>query len=45
LKAEVEEKYRDIEGQRSYLMNRVMDLEARIRNTEEKLNNILEKLS
>ena len=45
LKAEVEAKYQDLEGQRSYLMNRVMDLETRIRNTEEKLNKILEKLS
>jgi len=45
LKAEVEVKYQDMEGQRSYLMNRVMELEARIRNTDEKLNKILEKLS
>jgi hypothetical protein len=34
-----------MEGQRSYLMNRVMELEARLSKTEKILNEILEKLS
>jgi len=52
LKAEVEEKYKDLEGQRNYLMNRVMEqdakinnLEARLRTIEESTKKLIEKYS
>lgn len=43
LKAEVEEKYKSMEDQRNYLVNKVMDLEVRIRRVEDEIGKLLEK--
>ena len=44
LKSEVESKYQDLGLQRNYLMNRVMDLEAKQKKTEDTLKDILKAL-